>query len=308
MGIHKTTTPTASATQSSQALQATEKATSREEPVGKTNVGRSVQKMPNIFQRLVNKFKAFRNPDSQGNVLGQPTKNNAIADRIVAESVGQENKTLLQEIRQGVKLRSQDEVRKAQEQKLLTKYVYADPRYAKTMAEFKLAEDHRRTREQLNTEIGQLNDEITDLKTRGEYETNKVTIDARMSDLRRKFKALDMEDKGINDLKQYRQMELDNKCHLQGTVLEILQDTLTQYEDMLKVQGVPADQQHDYEYFALQNLVNKTREEYLDLTSKIDTIEDDDDEYFDALEYQEDGDEFFDALEYQPDDKRQQNK
>ena len=42
-------------------------------------------------------------------------------------------------------------------------------------------------------------------------------------------------------------------------------------------------------------------------TSEIDTSEDDDDEYefFDALEYLEDGDEFFDALEYQLDDYKQ---
>ena len=42
-------------------------------------------------------------------------------------------------------------------------------------------------------------------------------------------------------------------------------------------------------------------------TSEIGTSEDDDDEYefFDALEYLEDGDEFFDALEYQPNDYKQ---
>ena len=378
----------------------TNKITDCNEPVGKSNSGRSVRKMPSVLQRLVNKlwtFRCFNSPTSprtvskvdptintkskaleqeQNNrasdrmiaeIVGEvdPTidtkskaleqeQNNRTSDRMIAEIVGEENKALLKEIRE------------APEQKLLAKHVYSDPRYTKAKREFELAEDWRQTREQLNTQICDLANEITELKSSGDYEANKVSIEARMSDLRRQFEALDVEDRGTNDLKQYRQAERDNNCYLQGAVLDILHDKLAQYEEMLKVRGMPADQ-HNYEYFALLNLVNKAREKYLDLayphdanataekiggvsiksnlenelqaavaelnqtrtmskigfgkasdsqstigqigepTSEIGTSEGDDDEYefFDALEYLEDGDEFFDALEYQPNDYKQ---
>ena len=345
------------------------------ETVSKTKSGRFVRMMPSVLQRLVNKpwtFRCFNSPssprtvskvdpaadtkadpatdtkadpkiDTKSKALEQE-QNNRTSDRMIAEIVGEENKALLKEIRE------------APEQKLLAKHVYSDPRYTKAKREFGLAEDWRQTREQLNTQICDLANEITKLKSSGDYE-------ARMSDLRRQFEALDVEDKGTNDLEQYRQAERDNNCYLQGAVLDILHDKLAQYEEMLKVRGMPADQ-HNYEYFALLNLVNKAREKYLDLayphdanataekidgvsiksnlenelqaamaelnqtrtmskigfgkasdsqstigqirepTSEIGTSEDDDDEYefFDALEYLEDGDEFFDALEYQPND------
>ena len=364
-----------------------------DESVGKTKSGRFVRMMPSVLQRLVNKlwtFRCFNSPtsprivskvdlaadakadpvtntkadpatntkadpiiDTKSKALEQE-QNNRTSDRMIAEIVGEENKALLKEIRE------------APEQKLLAKHVYSDPRYTKAKREFEMAEDWRQTREQLNTQICDLANEITELKSSGDYEANKVSIEARMSDLRRQFEALDVEDKGTNDLEQYRQAERDNNCYLQGAVLDILHDKLAQYEEMLKVRGMPADQ-HNYEYFALLNLVNKAREKYLDLayphdanataekidgvsiksnlenelqaavaeldqtrtmskigfgkasdsqstigqirepTSEIGTSEDDDDEYefFDALEYLEDGDEFFDALEYQLDDYKQ---
>ena len=362
-----------------------------DETVGKTKSGRFVRMMPSVLQRLVNKLwtlRCFNSPtsprtvskvDPAADAIADPAadikadpaadtkadpkidtkskaleqeQNNRTSDRMIAEIVGEENKALLKEIRE------------APEQKLLAKHVYSDPRYTKAKREFEMAEDWRQTREQLNTQICDLANEITKLKSSGDYEANKVSIEARMSDLRRQFEALDVEDKGTNDLKQYRQAERDNNCYLQGAVLDILHDKLTQYEEMLKARGMPADQ-HNYEYFALLNLVNKAREKYLDMAyphdanaiaEKIDGVsvkgaletelqaavakfnqtrtasktdfgkasdsqstigqigeqtsetgisEDDDGEYFDALEYLEDGDEFFDALEYQPDDYKQ---
>lgn len=355
------------------------------EPVGKSDSGRLVRKMSSVLQRLVNKFKTFRcfnsptsprtvskvdpaadtKADPVADTKADPTidtkskaleqeQNNRTSDRMIAEIVGEENKALLKEIRE------------APEQKLLAKHVYSDPRYAKAKREFEMAEDWRRTREQPNTQLYDLSDNITALESSGDYEADKVSIEAGMSDLRRQFEALDVEDKGANDLKQYRQLERDNNCYLQGAVLDILHDKLAQYEEMLKVRGMPADQ-HNYEYFALLNLVNKAREKYLDMAyphdaraiaekidgisvksnletelqaavakfnqtrtmskigfgkasdsqsttgqigesaSEIGTSEDDDDEYefFDALEYLEDGEEFFDALEYQPNDYKQ---
>lgn len=346
--------------------------------LGKTKSGRFVRMMPSDLHRLISKlwtFRCFNAPtsprtvskvdlaadakadpvadikadpiiDTKSKALEQE-QNNRTSDRMIAEIVGEENKALLKEIRE------------APEQKLLAKHVYSDPRYTKAKREFEMAEDWRQTREQLNTQICDLANEMTKLKSSGDYEANKVSIEARMSDLRRQFEALDVEDKGTNDLKQYRQAERDNNCYLQGAVLDILHDKLAQYEEMLKVRGMPADQ-HNYEYFALLNLVNKAREKYLDMAyphdanaihEKIDGVsvkgaletelqaavaklnqtrtasktdfgkasdsqstigqigeptsetgisEDDDSEYFDALEYLEDGDEFFDALEYQP--------
>ena len=268
------------------------------ETVRKTNSGRSVRGMPSVLQRLVNKLKTFRcfnlptsprtvskvDPtiDTKSKALEQeqnnrtsdrmiaeivgevgPTidtkskaleqeQNNRTSDRMIAELVGEENKALLKEICE------------APEQKLLAKHVYSDPRYTKAKREFEMAEDWRRTREQLNTRICDLVNEITKLKSSGDYEANKVSIEARMSDLRQQFEALDVEDKGTDDLEQYRQLERDNNCYLQGAVLDILHDKLAQYEEMLKVRGMPADQ-HNYEYFALLNLVNKAREKYLDM-------------------------------------------
>lgn len=353
--------------------------------LGKTKSGRFVRMMPSDLQRLISKlwtFRCFNSPtsprtvskvdlaadakadpvadikadpiiDTKSKALEQE-QNNRTSDRMIAEIVGEENKALLKEIRE------------APEQKLLAKHVYSDPRYTKAKREFEMAEDWRQTREQLNTQICDLANEITKLKSSGDYEANKVSIEARMSDLRRQFEALDVEDKGTNDLEQYRQAERDNNCYLQGAVLDILHDKLAQYEEVLKARCMPADQ-HNYEYFALLNLVNKAREKYLDMayphdvnaiaekidgvsvkgaletelqaavaelnqtrtmskigfgkasdsqstvgqigepTSGIGTSEDDDDEYefFDALEYLEDGDEFFDALEYQPNDYKQ---
>ena len=287
VGLMGTRIATIPAAVGARSLQSKEEATYREQKPGKIDDGRSVYKVPNDFRRLANKSIPFHSSGSEGSVLDQQTHNNGISDRIIAESVGQENKVLLAEIRHGVKLQSKGidiidsvttnkalevagrEIREARNQELLAKHVYCDPRYAKALGDFELAEDWRRTREQLNNEICHLINVISALKTCDDYEARKVSIEARMLDLCRKFEALDVEDKGIYDLEQYREMERDNNCYLQGTVLDILQDKLAEYGEMLKAQGTPVDR-HDHKYFALLNLVGEVKKRYLNLARPYD--------------------------------------